>query len=413
MKRFTKTQKVATIHIEQTVIPVMRQIVKQPRLSNFLLQRGKFGNPFELERYRDPHPFYEPMRDLVPVVFHKAFQEWIATGHAAAQQLLSSPNTSIARVIETLMNVRPYNKLEPEIQTFFLQWMVLSDEPDHQRLRRLVAKAFTPKRIMSMEPRMTDVANRLLSELPRNDTFLDVARAYTNALPVSVISAMMGVEENQWPVMHRVSMEFTKFLDPRRGFDADVMNNSVNELSVLINELADQRRLDPRDDLVTALVELEGDEDRLTRSELVSMVGMLIFAGHETTDGLLGNALLALARHPTQRRLLMDNPELWPSAIEELIRFDTSVQVDPRVTTSEIQLGDITIPAGIAVSVMIGAANRGPRRFGNPNELRLERFMAEFGEFEADTDAIEWKQTTTLRGPTVLPIKRAPAAAIR
>jgi cytochrome P450 len=316
-------------------------------------------------------------------------------------------------VIETLMNVRPYNKLEPEIQTSFLQWMVLSDEPDHQRLRRLVAKAFTPKRIMSMEPRMTDVANRLLSELPRNDTFLDVARAYTNALPVSVISAMMGVEENQWPVMHRVSMEFTKFLDPRRGFDADVMNNSVNELSVLINELADQRRLDPRDDLVTALVELEGDEDRLTRSELVSMVGMLIFAGHETTDGLLGNALVAPARHPTQRRLLMDNPALWPSAIEELIRFDTSVQVDPRVTTSEIQLGDITIPAGMAVSVMIGAANRDPRRYDNPNELRLERFMAEFGEFEADTEAIEWKQTTTLRGPTVLPIKRAPAAAIR
>ncbi len=424
------------MRIEQFAIPAVRFLRERPRFFAMLDRFDKWGNPFSEERRRNPYPFYEKVRKEGPVAYHPMYQEWAITGWDECQQVLRSEDTSVAALPEMLLSVTPYSKLDPVVADYWRRWLIFTDPPHHGRQRRLLAKAFSPGRIAALEPRVATIAKTLLANVEGQET-PDLATAFNEPLPINVISDLVGFPESEWQRSQRVADHQAKLLDPLGGFDAEVLNREITELMEFIGELADERRADPQDDLLTALVQIEDEGERLTRDELIAHVGLLMFAGHETTTGLLGNATLALAQFPEQRELLRNNSQLWPNAIEELIRFDTSVHIDPRSITADMELGGRTIAAGKNMMLWLGAANRDPRKFDRPNELLLDRedaqsisfghgihfcigaalarlemrvglgaILESFGDYTIDTDAVEWKDSATLRGPMFLPVKR-------
>ena len=226
-------------------------------------------------------------------------------------------------------------------------------------------------------------------------------------------------------------------VDPLHGFHAKVVNARIAELNIYFTEVMEQRRVEPRDDLISVLVTAADDGEKLNNDGLLAMLGFLLFAGHETTTALIGNSLVALAQHPEQRALLRDRPDLIDNAVEELIRFDTSVQATPRATTAPIRVGDTTIPAGQQVAILWGLVNRDVRRWPDADKLRLDRpdpkplsfghgihhclgaslarsssgsqsppSLEAFGDYQLDPATTEWKRSLSVRGPTVLPVTR-------
>lgn len=425
------------MRVEQVTIPMIRQVIKRPRLSGLLARLDPYGNPFSGEYDASPYEYHAAMFAEGNVVYHPMYRQWFVAGYDEARQVLSSPHVTSVEQLAVMRVVRPYSQLSERAWQFFTHFLFAMDPPEHTRLRKLVARTFTPKRMAALEPTTERVAADLLAAIA-DDPRPDVATRYNALLPLNLISAMLGVDEADWPWMRRTSNVIVQFLDPMRAFGPEQMNTTIDHLHEYVMALAAERRRDPKDDLVTALAEVGDDGDRLADDELLSMVGLLLFAGFETTAGLLGNAMVALADHPDQRALIRERPELWPNAVEELIRWDTSVQSDPRAAVSDLRVGDVTIPAGQNIVVKLGIANRDPREFDRPDELLLDRpnahsvsfghgihhcvgaalarmevrvglraFLDDFGDYEIDPSEIVWKQSLTLRGPESLPVSRA------
>lgn len=423
------------MRVEQVAIPMIRQMVKHPKLLTALTLFDKWGNQFGPERASYPYPLYERMRAEHPVAHHRLYQQWFVTGHDQALEILASPKFQVSGQIETLLLVRPYSKLSQQGKDFFANLLVFQDPPDHTRLRRLVSRAFTPKQVARLEEPISSLAQEMVDAV-RQDDAPELFGALTSPLPINVICELLGIPEHRWGWTHRITTSIVRLLDPFGGFDAAELSADIAELYDYFIDLSDERRKNPKEDLITGLAQANDDDDRFSNDELVAMIAVLMAAGHETTTGLLGNAIVALAKYPKQRDLIREQPELWPNAIEELIRYDTSVQMDPRMAVEDVEVGGSSIKAGENVLLVLGAANRDPERYDNPNELRLDRsdprpisfghgihhcigaalarmemriglqtVLDTFGDYTIDPAAIEWKTSSTLRGPIVLPIK--------
>jgi pimeloyl-[acyl-carrier protein] synthase len=422
---------------EQIAFPIIRQVVKRPSLTSSLFRMMRTENTFAPEFYVDPYPTFNTWRDKGPVFFHPVFGQWMVTGFAEAQELLRSTDTSVSENAEALFSVRPYSQLSDQARSGLKSWMLLSDPPDHTRLRALVSRTFTPKRLASWEPRSAAVANELI-EIVRAQTNPDVVSEFTTKLPIYVIGEILGLPRERWDWLKTKSDMVAKLLDPFLAFDPVVMNRQLDELRSYFLEVAALRRAEPHDDLISALVQaVEGDV--LTDDEFVAMVELLMMAGHETTTLMLGNSIVALAAHLEQRELFRSQPELRSNAVDELLRFDTSVTTVVRLATRECTLGGKTIKKGARIAVLPGAANRDPRRFADANELKLDRenphpisfgngmhhcigatlarmelrigigaFVDAFGDHTVDPTTIIWKQSGALRGPVSLRVQQQP-----
>ena len=254
--------------------------------------------------------------------------------------------------------------------------MLDRDPPDHTRLRSLVSKAFTPRVVEVLRPKIQGIIDSLLDAVESKGS-MDLMEDFAYPLPVIVICEMMGV-----PVKDRDRFK-TWGLDIARGLDgillppdSDVIKRSGESrraLSAYFRELIAERRASPRADLLTGLIAAEEAGDKLTEDELLATCILLLVAGHETTVNLIGNGTLALLRHPDQLRLLREQPDLIASAIEELLRFDGPVQRSARVPSDDVTIGDVTIPKGALVMPFIGAADRDPAQFPNPDRLDITR----------------------------------------
>jgi cytochrome P450 len=368
---------------------------------------------------------------------HQRLRGWIVSGYHECETVLRSTHSSVDRS-ETLQIFRPYSQLEPDVLEFFATWLIGIDPPDHTRLRKLVSRAFTPRSVEALEPEIRRIADTLLDDVERHShessAPVDLMASYANVLPIQVIGTLLGIPAADWPWLKTVSDDIARFVDPITGFDAKVMNASVRELSDYFVDLLEQRRTQPSADLTGRLLEAEEAGDRLTRSELISMVALVMGAGHETTTGLIGNALVAVDANPAARTLLLTRPDLDDNAVEEFLRYDSPVQATQRTLTAPLEVGGFVIPAGADVSVMLAAANRDPIEFDRPDELLLDRpdprplsfgsgihhcvgaalarmegrvaitsFVRRFPGFTIDESTIEWKSTVTLRGPNRLP----------
>jgi hypothetical protein len=251
--------------------------------------------------------------------------------------------------------------------------MLVSNPPDHTRLRTLVSKAFTPRTVSKLTARVEELVDGLLDAVA-DDGGMEVIAQFAYPLPITVIAELLGVEPDRRAFFRVASEKIAVALGPIT--DPDVARRATEGRDDLIgyfNELIPQRTADPRDDLLSALIQAEDGGDMLNRGELLAMLLLLLVGGHETTVNLIGNGLLALLRHPEQLALLRRDEGGESRAIEELLRYDSPVQYSGRLAKEDVEIGGRRIKAGQSVRAIVAAANHDPAVFADPEGLDLTR----------------------------------------
>lgn len=330
-------------------------------------------DPFTPAMRFDPYPAYRTLRARHPVHWHPVFRSWLVSRFDDAAAVLRHPKASVDRAqlgdLELL-------ELSPEAIEAIRVSMLMLDPPDHTRIRGLVNKAFTPRVVEALRPRIRAIVDELLDAVERRgDGAMDLVRDLAYPLPVIVIAELLGVPPEDRERFKRWSDQLAVVLDPfSTGGDFGGVDGAFVESAEYFGRVFDERRADPKGDLVSRLVAAEEGGARLSSIELLSVCMLLLGAGHETTTGLIGNAVLALLRHPSEAARLRAEPSLAPRAVEELLRFDSPVQMTDRVVLAEdLVLGGHAIRKGEQVVLMLGAANRDPDRWTAPDALDLGR----------------------------------------
>jgi len=329
-------------------------------------------NPLDPAFIADPYPFYRRLREAAPVL--KTPQGfWLLTRYEDVA--LSLRDRRFGKDFEGNMR-RRYGEdrmNEPAVASL-AKTMLVQDPPDHTRLRGLVTKAFTARRVADMRPRIKQLVDEQLDRVAGKGE-MDVMRDLAHRLPVIVICDMLGIpEEHRAPFLAGSNVN-GRILEPvpMTREELDQANRNTQMAGIYFNQLCELRRQDPRDDLTTELVKAEEAGDKLSAEELQANIGLLFGAGHETTTNLIGNGLLALHRNPDQWERLKADPSLIPNAVEELLRYDSSVQITGRVTHTEVELGGVTIGAEQSIVALLGAANRDPAQYSDPDRLDVGR----------------------------------------
>jgi cytochrome P450 len=321
----------------------------------------------------DPYPYYAHLRSTDPVHWADQFGGWVLTRYADVITVLRSPDASSERTAAARLQVEPEFQAIYEIRSHA---MLNADAPRHTRLRLLVNKAFTPKTVEELAPfirKFVDEALGAAQARGRMNVMTDLAFP----LPATVIAEMLGV-----PPVDRD--RFKKWSDDSiasvgnlpSNLSPEVLRKSITAMEQLQNYfkgIIAQRRAEPRDDLISALVKAQEEGDRLSEEELLANSALLLNAGHETTTNLIGNGTLALLRHPDQMRRLRDDPSLIHSGIEELLRYDSPVQFTSRVLKADMEISGKLMKAGQTVLLLLGAANRDPGQFPDPDRLDVGR----------------------------------------
>jgi cytochrome P450 len=254
--------------------------------------------------------------------------------------------------------------LLPHIQTL--------DPPRHDRLRRLVSVAFTPRRVTAMEPRVRQIATELLDDFA-GDGRCDLLRDYARQLPSRVVGEMIGVP----PERREAFLEWTEAMveSPGAAARGAGVRNPARKIYAEFAEILEERRRERRDDLMSALLDAEIDGERLSQDELLGFCFVLIVAGNDTTTNLIANGAVLLAHHPDERQALVGDPSGIPNAAEEMLRFESPAQALPRRATRDVRLHGRTIPAGSEVLLVWGAANRDEREFTEPDRFDVSRTL--------------------------------------
>ncbi|MEW2528514.1 cytochrome P450 [Streptomyces sp. NPDC047071] len=331
-------------------------------------------NPFAEGFTDNPYPQYATLREVAPVYPHP-LGFWVVTRYEDVFGLLRSGASVELRNVNSgaLENLRQKDESRktPLIDGFS---MIDRDAPDHTRLRRLVQKAFTPRSIQALAPRIGELVDGMLDRIA-DEGGADLVPALASPLPFTVIADMLGAPPTDHERIRELSGTIVRSLEPVA--DPAVMQEIENadaELAVLTAEMIAWKRRNPADDLMTALIEAEEDGDKLSDDELVAQIQLLYIAGHETTVNLLANGTLALLRHPEQLAALRADADLMPNAVDELLRYDSPLQSSRRITLEPTVLSGVEIPAGAMVVAGLASANRDAARWGeDADTLRLDR----------------------------------------
>ena len=248
--------------------------------------------------------------------------------------------------------------------------MLEADPPDHTRLRRLVGKAFTRQSVDRFSGQIEQLANEILDGAQRGS--IELMSEYATVIPITIITEILGIPIKNIPAFRDFMYELN--LSQTMGRRDDRIEQAKLRFTKRLQGLFEQRRQEPRDDLLTALVKAESDGDKLSADELLGMAYLLMLGGFVTTANIIGNGTLALLRHPEQLELLRTAPELAESAVEEVLRFDTPLELSSvRFASVDVDLAEQRIPKGAAVRILIASANRDPDRFSNPDQLDIRR----------------------------------------
>jgi cytochrome P450 len=329
-------------------------------------------NPRDSAFIRDPYPTYDALRRGGPVQWLPAGY-WIATGYEVCATILKDKR--LGRRFETALTQRYGRDMMGEpVFRMLSRTMLMEEPPVHTRLRGLVTKAFTAKRVEQMRPRIRGIVRDLLDRLePQRG--MDVMRDFAHILPVTVICDMLGIPKaDRSQFLDNNSINTRVFdPDPMTRAEIDEANATFSEQWAYFDDLCRRRHDDPADDLITALVHVKDEQGALSLEEILANIWLLFAAGHETTRNLIGNGLLALHRHPRELARLRADPGLMPGAVEEMLRYDSPVQFSGRTAYEEIRLGDVVIGEGQLVLCLIGAGNRDSARFADPDRLDVGR----------------------------------------
>jgi cytochrome P450 len=332
------------------------------------------GDPIAMlmrpETKADPYPLYVEIRGRGLV--HSSLGGWVTASHQTAASILRDRRFSSSPT--HLKRYRPpsYPAGDPRAELPSAD-MLTMDPPDHTRLRRLVSSAFTPRAIAELEPWIRDVTDRLLESIDARAGF-DLIDALAFPLPITVICHLLGVPAEDQASFRVWGHDVASTLDPQSTPAAETRTRSSElALTAYLQDLVRKRRANPDDSLLSALIAAEEEGDRLSSAELVSTALLLLIAGFETTVNLIGNGTVALLGDTELWGRLHEEPTLAPAAIEELLRYDSPVQMTSRIATEDVDLDGTVISKGAPVLLAIGGANRDPDVFDQPDLLRIDR----------------------------------------
>jgi cytochrome P450 len=324
------------------------------------------------EFIEDPYPFYRELRDKGPL-YRSPFGFVAVLRDRDVRTLLN--DRRIGRAFSPPRTGRAVNALaeRPGVRST-AGWMLFRNPPDHTRLRGLMAKAFTAKRIMDMRPRIQQTVDECLERIARGER-ADLMADFAYRIPATVIFDMLGIPAEYRQMLLDNTSSFVQQFDPApmslaQHDRADAENKVLTEI---LTGICEMRRQNPTGDLLSELVQAEEQGDRLTAQELIDNVIQLFAAGFDTTSGLIGNALLALLSHPDQLALLRADQSLMPGAVEEFLRYDSSVHIGSRVALEETGVAGSIIAKGTMILAVLGSANRDEEAYDDPDRFDVRR----------------------------------------
>ena len=336
-------------------------------------QGAPLFNPWSPDFIADPYPFYRRLREADPMhVSPLGFR--VASRHADVAAILRDKRFGKDFIGRMTRRSGPEILNEPVYRSMS-HWMLQLDPPDHGRLRSLVVRALTARRVEDMRPRIQQIVDEIIDRVEPQG-HMDLIADFAFRLPVTVICDMLGIPEEHREVFFAGSRTGGRLLDlaPLSRAEIDEQNSYNLAMAAYFHRLFELRRREPGNDLTTHLVQAEEDGNTLTNEELTANVILLFGAGHETTVNLIGNGLLALYRNPDQLHLLKSDLSLMVDAIEELLRYDSSVQVTGRTTLEYVEeIGGISLEKGQSVICLLGSANRDPEVYPDPDRLDISR----------------------------------------
>ena len=392
-------------------------------------------NPLAPEFIANPYPYYQRLREtdpmhLTPLGFY------VASRHADIATVLRDKR--FGKDFAGRMSRRHGPEiLEEPVYRSMRHWMLQQDPPDHTRLRGLVVRAFTARRVEDMRPRIQEIVDGIIDRVEARGR-MDLIADFAFRLPVTVICDMLGIPAEDRELFFTSSRTGGRLLDPVPLSRAEIEQHNASNLAAAeyFHRLFELRRRQPGEDLTTQLVQAEEHGSKLSNEELTANVILLFGAGHETTVNLIGNGLLALHRNPDQLKLLREDPSLTAGAVEELLRYDSSVQVTGRTTLEDVdEIGGIALAKGQSVICLLGSADRDPAVYADPDRLDITRadvrplsfgggihycLGAQLARIEGeiaiatllrrlpglqldDPEHPDWRQTFVLRGLNTLP----------
>lgn len=330
-------------------------------------------NPLSPDFIRDPYPSYDKLRTHAPVLHLPALNGYLVSRNADAALVLRDKR--FGKDYVTRITRRWPEALNEPVYRAMGRWMLTQDPPDHTRLRGLVVKAFTARRVEDMRPKIQAIVDDSIDRVIGQGR-MDLISDFAFRLPVIVICDMLGIPETDREIFFKRERTGGRLLDPvpLSRAEIDEANAAHANSEAYFQRLFDLRRREPGDDLTTQLVQAEEAGSKLSNEELTANIILLFGAGHETTVNLIGNALLALHRNPDQLELLKSNLSLMPNAIEEFLRYDSSVQLTYHVAMEDVEIGGVKIPQGDNVMCLLGSANHDPAVYpDHPDRLDITR----------------------------------------
>lgn len=322
-------------------------------------------DPYDYDFHEDPYPYYRRLRDEAPLYRNDDLNFWALSRH---KDVLQGFRNSTALSNRHGVSLDPISRNDEAHRV--MSFLAL-DDPAHLRLRTLVSKGFTPRRIRELEGRVTKIAVQHLDAALQHETF-DYVDEFAGKLPMDVISELMGVPDEDRVRIRALADGVMHREDGVADVPASAMQASA-ELLVYYADMVKQRRRQASDDLTSALIEAEIDGDKLTDDEIMAFLFLMVVAGNETTTKLLANAAYWGAKNPDQLAPVFDDHDLIAPWVEETLRYDTSSQILARLVSEDLSLYDTTIPKGDVLLLLAGSANRDDRVFENPDEYRIGR----------------------------------------
>ena len=388
----------------------------------------------------DPFALYRRMQDEDPAHWSPRLKSWVLTRYEDVKRVCLDKDISSDRL-------RPFFAAMPgeeaakiaDIIRYLSLWMVFRDPPEHTRMRRLTSKVFNTRSMRAMHATIASLTEMLLDEIGEREEF-DFIESFAGPLPALVIMAMLGVPRAELARVKRMSDDMALFIgssrtSPEKYATAEA---ATGEMAEFFRHMIAERRLAPRDDLLSELVHLRDSGDALSEDELIATCILLLFAGHETTTNHIANAMLALIRFPGEMQKLRENPGLAEAAVEELLRYDGPSIAQVRIVRVEQELHGKTFSPGERIFIMLNAANRDPRAYADPDRLDLERtglphltfghglhiclgfplarqegrislpaVLGRYRQIELAGERLEWLDSMVFRGMRAMPVRAA------
>lgn len=398
-------------------------------------------DPADPATLRDPHPIFARLRDEDPVHWSDPMQAWIVTTYDLSSHVLIGADTYSA---ERLGGVQkhlpaPAQDIAAQILRWLSHWMVFRDPPEHTRLRRHMNKVMNLPVFEALRGSIIDTADMLIDKLPRGEA-LNFVSAFSIQLPGLVIMDLMGVPRERLLEVKSWSDDMMLFIGSARGVPNkyERARNGAVSMATLFQTMIEERRADPRDDMLSQLILSEAGGARLNDDELIGSLMMVLNGGHETTANLINNSMLALIDNPDQAKMLRSNFDGIERAVEEFLRYDSPILSIGRLISKDIELGGKRLAAGERIFAMLVAANRDPGVFADPDtldvtrnpnphmafgrghhfclgtplakiegQIAVARLLERFGTLELvePLDDIAWINSMVTRGPTRMPLR--------